>query len=144
MDHAAAERLDPLQCLGDVVDGEVRQREGIAGSASPSMDANRGRARLRLPAFSLSCRAILQFNAEEVHPEVTGALWIVCRKLNERQRRLPHGAHNTRQFAVRLDAIRWINDRAKLFSPKAPLWRAQSKYPPTSVAYLCRSVASTS
>jgi hypothetical protein len=126
MDHAAAERLDPLQCLGDVVDGEVRQREGIAGSASTSMDANRGRARLRLPAFSLSCPAILQFNAEEVHPEVTGALWIVCRKLNERQRRLRHGAHDTRQFAVRLDAIRWINDRAKLFNPKAPLRRAQS------------------
>src|SRR5215213_1219564 len=48
MYHAAAERLDPLQCLGDVVDCEVRQRERVAGSASASMDANRGRARARL------------------------------------------------------------------------------------------------
>jgi hypothetical protein len=56
--------------------------------ASTSMDANRGRARVRLPAFSLSCPAILQFNVQEVHPELTRARWIVCGKLNERQRRL--------------------------------------------------------
>jgi hypothetical protein len=81
--HAPAERLDPLQRLGDIAHREVRQRDGIAGSASASMDADRRRARVRLPAFSLSGLAILQANAEEVHPEVTGALWIVCGKLNE-------------------------------------------------------------
>jgi hypothetical protein len=47
------------------------------------MDADRRRARVRLPAFSLSGLAILEFNAEEAHPEGTGALWIVCGKLNE-------------------------------------------------------------
>ena len=83
MYHASAELLDPLQRLSDIVHCEVRQREGIAGSAPPSMDADGRPARVRLPAFSLSGLAILQFNTEEVHPEVTGALWIVCRKLNE-------------------------------------------------------------
>jgi hypothetical protein len=39
--------------------------------------ADRRRARVRLPAFSLSGPAIVQFNAEKIHPEVTGALWIV-------------------------------------------------------------------
>jgi hypothetical protein len=47
------------------------------------MDADRRHARVRLPAFSLSGLAILEFNAEEAHPEGTGALWIVCGKLNE-------------------------------------------------------------
>ena len=96
MYHAPAELLDPLQRLGDVVHCEVRQREGIAGSASARMEPDRGGARVRLPAFSLSGLAILQFNAEEVHPEVTGALWIVGGKLDERQRRGRHGAHDTR------------------------------------------------
>ena len=81
--HAPAERLDPLQRCGDIADREVRQREGITGSASASMDTDRRRARVRLPAFSLSGLAILEFNAEEAHPEGTGALWIVCGKLNE-------------------------------------------------------------
>src|SRR5215216_3862018 len=92
---APAERLDPLQRLGDIAHREVRQREGIAGSASASMDADRWLARVRLPACSLSGLAILQFNAEEVHPEGTGALWIVCGKLNERERRVRHGPHDT-------------------------------------------------
>jgi len=78
MYHAPAERLDPLQRLSDIAHRELRQREGIAGSASASMDADRRRALVRLPAFSLSGLAILQLNAEEVHPEVTGALRIVC------------------------------------------------------------------
>jgi hypothetical protein len=36
-----------------------------------------------LPALSLSILASLQLNAEELCPEASGALGIVCRKLDE-------------------------------------------------------------
>ena len=44
MDHAAAERLDLLQCHGQICYGEVGQGEGVAGPATPRMEPNwRGR-----------------------------------------------------------------------------------------------------
>jgi hypothetical protein len=83
VNHAPAQRLDPLQRLGDIGYGEVGQREGIAGSASARMDADRRRARMRLPALSLFSLASLHLNAEESHPETTGALGVVRGKLGE-------------------------------------------------------------
>jgi hypothetical protein len=83
VNHAPAERLDPLQRLGDIAYREVGQTEGIAGPTSASMDADRRSSRVRLPAISLSSLASLQLNAEEFHPEATGPLWIVCGELNE-------------------------------------------------------------
>src|SRR5688572_4459153 len=83
VNHAPAERLDPLQRLDDIVYREVGQREGIAGSASARMDANRRRARMRLPALSLPSFASLHLNTEESHPEATGALGVVCGKLRK-------------------------------------------------------------
>jgi hypothetical protein len=47
------------------------------------MDADRGDSRVRLPARSLFVFASLQPNAEELHPEASGALGIVCGKLDE-------------------------------------------------------------
>jgi hypothetical protein len=47
------------------------------------MDADRGGSGVRLPAFSLSILASLQLNPEKLHPEASGALGIVCRKLDE-------------------------------------------------------------
>jgi hypothetical protein len=83
VNHAPAERFDPLQRFGDVAYREVGQGEGIAGSTSASMDADRRGSRVRLPALSLSSLASLQLDAEEFHPEATGALCIVCGKFNE-------------------------------------------------------------
>jgi len=83
VNHAPSERLDPLQRLGDIAYREVGQREGIAGPTSASMDADRRCSRVCLPALSLSSLTSLQLNAEELHPEAAGALWIVCGKLNE-------------------------------------------------------------
>src|SRR4051812_24529213 len=77
VDHAPAERLDPLQRLGDIAYREIRQGERIARSASARMDADRRGCRVRLPALPLSGLAGLQLDAEELHPEATGALWIV-------------------------------------------------------------------
>ncbi len=83
VDYAPAERLDPLQRLGDIAHREVGQRERIAGAASAGMDADRGGSQVRLPALSLSISASLQLNAEELDPEAPGALGIVCGKLDE-------------------------------------------------------------
>jgi hypothetical protein len=83
VDHASTERLDPLKRLRDVVDREVRQAERIAWAAAAGMDADRGGSGVRLPAFSLSILASLQLNPEKLHPEASGALGIVCRKLDE-------------------------------------------------------------
>jgi hypothetical protein len=47
------------------------------------MDADRWGFRVRLPALSLSSLAGLQLKAEELHPEATGALGIVCGKLDQ-------------------------------------------------------------
>jgi hypothetical protein len=41
MDHAAAERLDLLQCNGQICYGEVGQGDGVAGPATPRMEPNR-------------------------------------------------------------------------------------------------------
>ena len=43
MDHAAAERLDLLQRLGQIIYGEVGQGERVARPATPRMDPNRRR-----------------------------------------------------------------------------------------------------
>ena len=83
VDYAPAERLDPLQRLGDIAHREVGQGERIAGAASARMDADRGGSRVRLPALSLSISASLQLNAEELDPEAPGALGIVGGKLDE-------------------------------------------------------------
>ena len=83
VDHAPTERLDALQCLGDIAHREVGQRVGIAGAASAGMDADRGGSRVRLPALSLSILASLQRGAEKGHPKASGALGIVCGKLDE-------------------------------------------------------------
>jgi len=52
--------LDPLQRLGDVAHREVGQGEGVAGPAPAGIDANRGRARVGLPALSLVILASLE------------------------------------------------------------------------------------
>src|SRR5215218_3649653 len=83
VDYAPAERLDPLQRLGDIAHREVGQGERIAGAASAGMNADRGGSRVRLPALSLSISASLQLNAEQLDPEAPGALGIVCGKLDE-------------------------------------------------------------
>src|SRR5215217_1561384 len=67
------------------------------------MDADGRRARVGLPAFSLSRLSSLQLDAEEAHPEAAGALRIVCGELNERQRRVWHRPHDTPRFWI--DAI---------------------------------------
>ena len=46
------------------------------------MDADRGGARVRLPTLSLSISARLQRGAEKSLPETSGALGIVCGKLD--------------------------------------------------------------
>jgi len=83
VDHAPTECLDPFQRLGDVAHREVRQGEGIAGAAPAGMDADRWSSRVRLPALSLSPLAGLQLEAEELHPEASGALGIVGGKFDE-------------------------------------------------------------
>jgi hypothetical protein len=83
VNHAPAERLDALQRRGDIADREVGQGERIAGSTSASVDADRWGFRVGLPALSLSSLAALELDSEELHPEATGALWIVCGKLDQ-------------------------------------------------------------
>ena len=83
MDNAPAERLDPLQRLGDIAHREVGQGVGIAGAASAGVDANRGGFRVRLPAFSLSGVASLQGNVKEPRPEASCASGIISGKLDE-------------------------------------------------------------
>src|SRR5258707_12986394 len=50
VDHGAAERLDLLEGASEVVDLEVRQREGVAGAAPARVYADRGTAGAALPA----------------------------------------------------------------------------------------------
>jgi hypothetical protein len=83
VDHAPAQRLDPLHGLGEVAHREVGQGDRIAGAAPAGMNADRGRSRVRLPALSLSILASLQLNAEELRPEASRARGIVGGKLDE-------------------------------------------------------------
>src|SRR5271155_4994017 len=81
MDDAPAERPDSFQRLADVADGEVRQRERVAGAAAARMDAHRRRAshrrraRARLPTLPLRVIADIELDAEQLTPEATGAIW---------------------------------------------------------------------
>jgi hypothetical protein len=59
VNHAPAERLDAFQRLGDIAYREVGQGEGIVGSTSAGMDADRRCFRVRLAALSLSRMAYL-------------------------------------------------------------------------------------
>jgi hypothetical protein len=74
--------LDPLERLGDVDHGEVGQRKGIAWAGSALVDADRRGSGVRLPALPLWRFAILQFNAEKLPPETSGALRIIGGELD--------------------------------------------------------------
>ena len=86
MDDAAAERLDPLERLREIVDGEVGQGERVSGAAPPFVDADRRDGRTRLPAGSLPLASRLQRNAQQAAPEASRALGVVGRELDQRQR----------------------------------------------------------
>src|SRR3954449_78160 len=85
VDDAPAERLDPLERVGDIADREIGQRERIAGAGPAGVDADRGRSRVRLPTPPFAVLPSFQLKAQEPHPEPPRALRIVCGKLDQRQ-----------------------------------------------------------
>ena len=78
MDHAAAERLDPLQRPGQIVYGEVGQGEGVTGPATPRMEPD-------LPFVSG-----LEGISEQSGPEASSPLGIIRGKLDQTQPRAGH------------------------------------------------------
>src|SRR6185503_21277378 len=88
MDHASAECLHLLQRPRDVIDGEVRQRERVAGPAAPRMHTDRWNRRARLPAGSLLVGARFEFNTEQTAPETQRALGVVRWELDQCHRHL--------------------------------------------------------
>ena len=56
---------------------------GVSLTEFPADDADRRRARMRLPALSLPSFTSLHLDAEESLPEATGALGVVCGELRE-------------------------------------------------------------
>ncbi len=91
MDNAPAEGLDLDQGGRQVVNFEVRQREGVSRAAPASMDSDRWVARARLPAVALPGSAGLQRKTKQAGPEATCTLSVIRRKLDQRQWRSCHG-----------------------------------------------------
>lgn len=83
MDNASAQCLDVHERLGHITHGEVRQRERIARTTPPLMDADRRDLRTRLPAIPLRTLTNLQLDTEQPAPKTQGALRIVGGELNE-------------------------------------------------------------
>jgi hypothetical protein len=81
MDHAAAERLDLLQRNGQIVYGEVGQREGVAGPATPRMEPNRRGRRVCLPAPPIVSG--LEGTSEQSGPEASSPLRVIRGKLDQ-------------------------------------------------------------
>ena len=100
MDHAAAERLDPLQRRGDVGDREVGQRERVAGAAPTRVHTDGGSTGVRLPALALAVTARPQLDAEQALPEAPCALRIVGRELDTR----PTGAAASSRLGARIES----------------------------------------
>ena len=98
MDHAAAERLDLLERLGQIIYGEVGQGEGVARPATPRMDPDRRRRRVRLPALSLVPG--LERGPEQSGPEAPSPLGVIRGKLDQRQSRAGHRQDNSRAEAA--------------------------------------------
>src|SRR3954465_6650792 len=89
VDHRPAE----VGHFGDgsrqVVDHEVREREGVARAAATAMDADRRLRRPRDPALTLPLPARLELDAEEPGPESPRALRVVGGKLDQPNRHDP-------------------------------------------------------
>jgi hypothetical protein len=79
---APTKRFDPLQRLGEVGDLEVRKREGVPGTASTSMDTDRGGSRVSLPTVSLSFPPSLERDPEKLTPEAASSLGVVGGKFD--------------------------------------------------------------
>lgn len=56
--HAPTEGLHTLERHGEIVDGKVRQREGVAGPAPAGVHADGRVARARLPPLPLRLLAL--------------------------------------------------------------------------------------
>src|SRR3954452_16853205 len=64
VDHLAAELPHLVERSRQVIDLEIGEREGVARTSAPGVDADRGSAAARLPAHPFALRAGLQLHAE--------------------------------------------------------------------------------
>jgi hypothetical protein len=90
VDDLAAECLHAGERLTDVGDGEVREREAVAGPGPAIVQPERYSALPRLPAMSFPFLAVGERDAEQPFPEPTSALEVVRGKLDKRE--LGHAA----------------------------------------------------
>ena len=89
MDHGPAEGPDPIDRAGEVVDLEIRQREGVPGAAASGVNADREGIGWRLPALAFALDASFEREAEQLRPESAGPLGVIRGELEQRE----HGAH---------------------------------------------------
>ncbi len=105
MDNAATELGDTLERRGDVVDLEVRQREAVARTAAPLVNAD-GKVRVaRLPAGTLARLARLELGVEQPAPERPRALDVVGGELDQSGASGVHTAKSTSEPVPRIAAM---------------------------------------
>ncbi len=96
MHDGPSERLNALERTGEILDGEVGQRERVTRSASAQVHAERGLAHVRLPALTFGVLAARgQLDVEQAGPEAPRALGVIGGKLDQRQRTTGHRSHDS-------------------------------------------------
>jgi len=131
MDHGAAELDDTEERLFEVGDGEVRERNTVAGARAARVQAELGAAEVSLPALPLSFPALLEPEAEQNFPEPAGPGGIVRGELHETKGWLSHedqappsgqaydvGAARRAALNPGL-TLRWLGERAPVCTHRA-------------------------
>ena len=94
VDHRAAERADLLQRCVEISNGEVWQRDGVAGTGPALMHPHRRGVRVCLPSASLLGGAVIELRSEEAGPEPPRSLRVISWKLDDGKPRV-HRWHDT-------------------------------------------------
>ena len=82
VDDRAAEFADALECRGQVRDGEVRKRSGIAGTGSTSVESEAQVVGVGLPPRSGRSGGVAKGDPEDSEPEPPRAIGIVGGKFD--------------------------------------------------------------
>ena len=98
MDNASTQSLDLLERRIHLGNGEVGQRDRVAGPGAAFVDPDVGLSGVCLPAAAFGLTAIDELSAEQTRPEPPRAMRIIGGKLDQGER----SVHSQDDNAVRV------------------------------------------
>jgi hypothetical protein len=119
MDHAAAQRTDPLQQERHVGHREIRQRCRISGPAAARVDPDRGPLTAGLTPGALPLDALLEAVVEQPFPKTARPLGVIHRELDQRQPRARHAPKATAPSS-RVSDVHTRHGRTRAAPPNGP------------------------